>query len=404
MPLRRILQQDIVRMQATKPENTSLAAAYFKSRPMHNSTQIAASKIKRETGNIPVVGRGGPGVRPKHGAETIMIEPMPIEIDDTISAVEMDNYERATEMGKNQIIDEFTGEHYDMVRETMNALCCQAHRGKIDYMMKTESGLQRYVVEYGTDEEISAMQHSFSKSLSSVKYNEVVLYLSQLEQKIRKNGVGGPVEFIAASDVYSQLVELVTKQNAQFQISGDSVQIGKFKVLQDNDSYIDIVDGKKVVKSLCGSGEICARAVNAGQSMPFCKLDDSVQQNAVAFYTFSVERNDHRGTDIYSKSKPFPIVNIKGIVWGKFAPDSFAVTFTAGNNGTVTAKVDGKEIKSGGKVESGKTVVFTTAPSSSYTVDSWSGDNGSEVEKTADNTYSLVVDGAKTVSVSFKSA
>ncbi len=379
MPLRRILQQDIVRMQATKPENTSLAAAYFKSRPMHNSTQIAASKIKRETGNIPVVGRGGPGVRPKHGAETIMIEPMPIEIDDTISAVEMDNYERATEMGKNQIIDEFTGEHYDMVRETMNALCCQAHRGKIDYMMKTESGLQRYVVEYGTDEEISAMQHSFSKSLSSVKYNEVVLYLSQL-------------------------VDLVTKQNAQFQISGDSVQIGKFKVLQDNDSYIDIVDGKKVVKSLCGSGEICARAVNAGQSMPFCKLDDSVQQNAVAFYTFSVERNDHRGTDIYSKSKPFPIVNIKGIVWGKFAPDSFAVTFTAGNNGTVTAKVDGKAIKSGDKVESGKTVVFTTAPSSSYTVDSWSGDNGSEVEKTADNTYSLVVDGAKTVSVSFKSA
>ena len=176
MPLRRILQQDIVRMQATKPENTSLAAAYFKSRPMHNSTQIAASKIKRETGNIPVVGRGGPGVRPKHGAETIMIEPMPIEIDDTISAVEMDNYERATEMGKNQIIDEFTGEHYDMVRETMNALCCQAHRGKIDYMMKTESGLQRYVVEYGTDEEISAMQHSFSKSLSSVKYNEVVFH------------------------------------------------------------------------------------------------------------------------------------------------------------------------------------------------------------------------------------
>ena len=91
-------------------------------------------------------------------------------------------------------------------------------------------------------------------------------------------------------------------------------------------------------------------------------------------------------------------------MWGKFAPDSFAVTFTAGNNGTVSAKVDGKAIKSGDKVESGKTVVFTTAPSSSYTVDSWSGDNGSEVEKTADNTYSLVVDGAKTVSVSFKSA
>ena len=53
MALRKILQADIVRMQATKPENTSLAAAYFKNRPMHNSTHISASRIKAETGNIP---------------------------------------------------------------------------------------------------------------------------------------------------------------------------------------------------------------------------------------------------------------------------------------------------------------------------------------------------------------
>ena len=54
MALRVIKQEDIVRMQATKPENTSLAAAYFKQRPMHNSTHIAASKIAASSTNKPI--------------------------------------------------------------------------------------------------------------------------------------------------------------------------------------------------------------------------------------------------------------------------------------------------------------------------------------------------------------
>lgn len=324
MALRKILQADIVRMQATKPENTSLAASYFKNRPMHNSTHISASRIKAETGNIPVVGRGGPGVRPKHGAETMLIEPMPIEIDDTITAVEMDEYERSTDQGKNQIIDEWTGQHYDMVRNTMNALCCQAHKGKIDYMMKTESGLQRYVVEYGTAAEIAAMTKTLSVKLSAAKYADFVKILSEMASGIKKNGVGGPVEFIAASDVFGAMIDVVTsKANLNAGSIGDGwVMIGQFKVYQDNDSYIDVAaDGKKTAKSLCGDGEIVARAVNAGQSMPFCRLDDTVQQNAVAFYTFSVDRDDHRGTDIFSKSKPFPCINIRGITWVKFAAE-----------------------------------------------------------------------------------
>ncbi len=324
MALRKIVQADIVRMQATKPENTSLAAAYFKNRPMHNSTHISASRIKAETGNIPVVGRGGPGVRPKHGAETLLIEPMPIEIDDTISAAEMDEYERTTDQGKNQIIDEWTGQHYDMVRNTMNALCCQAHKGKIDYMMMTGSGLLRYVVEYGTAAEIAAMSKTLGVKLSAAKYSDFVKILSDMSKRIKGKGVGGPVEFIAASDVFGAMVDVVTaKPNLNAGSIGDGwVMIGQFKVYQDNDSYKDkAADGTEVAKSLCDDGEIVARAVNAGQSMPFLKLDDVVQQNAVPFYTFSVDRSDHRGTDIYSKSKPFPCVNIKGFAWVKFAAE-----------------------------------------------------------------------------------
>lgn len=407
MAIRKILQADIIRMQATKPENTSLAAAYFKQRPMHNSTHIAASKIKKETGNIPVVGRGGPGVRPKHGAETMLIEPMPIEIDDTISAVEMDEYNRATDMGKNQIIDEFTSEHYDIVRETMNALCCQAHRGKIDYMMKTESGPQRYVVEYGTAEEIAAMTENLPETLGNADYAYFTKLFAKMAQKLKTNGVGGPVEFIAAGNVFGHIIDLVTaKPNSRNTIGDGYVTVGQFKVYCDNDSYKDKVNGSFVTKSLCDDGEIVCRAVNAGQSMPFCKLDDTVQQNAVAFYTFTVERDDHRGEDIYSKSKPFPIVNIKGICWAKFAGNgtSHKVTFSAGQHGTLAAAIGEDAVTSGSLVAEGSTVVFTATPADGYKVKAWGGASKDSLVDAGTNAVSLVVDGKTNITVTFEAS
>lgn len=399
MPFKIITQKDIVRVVAQKPDNTSLAAAYFKSRPMHPSTMISATQIKKEIGNIPVVGRGGPGIRPKHGLDTRPIEPMPIEIDDVVTAKQMDEYDRADDMGKQQITDEYTSEHYDMVRETMNALCCQAHRGKIDYMMKTETGLVRYVVDYGT---VSTVQ--LGRLLSKLTVAQAIQDLSKLAQRPKQKGVGGPVEFVVASDVYSTYVELLTKANQQNMINDEYLLMGKFKVYEDNDSYIDIVNGTRVQKSLCNPGEICCRVINAGQSMPFCKLDDTVQQSTVAFYTFSKDRDDQRGTNIYSKSKPFPLVNVNGIVFGQYTLAKYAVTFSAGANGTLTAKVDDAVITSGTAVENGKVVIFTVTPGDGYVLDAWGGADAADIIANDDGTYALSVDEVKTLSVTFKAA
>ena len=49
-------------------------------------------------------------------------------------------------------------------------------------------------------------------------------------------------------------------------------------------------------------------------------------------------------------------------------------------------------------------MTFTTTPSNTYTVDAWGGTNGDEVVEAAENSYTLAVDGKKTVTVSFKSA
>lgn len=396
-----IRREDIERVVGAQPANTSNARNYFSRVVLKNSTHIAASELLREYGNVPVITRGDNGVVPKHGVKVSDIAPMPIEIDDKISAVHMDELERASSLGRNQIVDEYLSQHAEMVRETINALCCQAHKGKIDYMLKSISGKERYQVDYGAVKTIT-----FAKTLAAATLGDAVNYLNQLRSQVTRSGVGGPGEFIAAGDVYARFADLLTQAKQSDRINDGYLMIGAYKVLEDNDSYTDLDEGgNKVQKSLCGVGEICYRAANAGQRLVYLRLDDVVQREAVPLYAFTVKSDDQRGEKLYTKSKPFPLINVKGIAWGKFKEQTFAVNFSvSGANGTLTAQVNGSPITTGAEVAAGSTVVFTAAPSGSYQVDAWTGDSAGALTDLGGNQKSIVVSAAVTVSVSFKAA
>ena len=396
-----IRREDIERVVGAQPANTSNARNYFSRVVLKNSTHIAASELLREYGNVPVITRGDNGVVPKHGVKVSDIAPMPIEIDDKISAVHMDELERASSLGRNQIVDEYLSQHAEMVRETINALCCQAHKGKIDYMLKGISGKERYQVDYGAVKTIT-----FAKTLAAATLGDAVNYLNQLRSQVTRSGVGGPGEFIAAGDVYARFADLLTQAKQSDRINDGYLMIGAYKVLEDNDSYTDLDEGgNKVQKSLCGVGEICYRAANAGQRLVYLRLDDVVQREAVPLYAFTVKSDDQRGEKLYTKSKPFPLINVKGIAWGKFKEQTFAVNFSvSGANGTLTAQVNGSPITTGAEVAAGSTVVFTAAPSGSYQVDAWTGDSAGALTDLGGNQKSIVVSAAVTVSVSFKAA
>ncbi len=396
-----IRREDIERVVGAQPANASNARSYFSRVVLKNSTHIAAAELLREYGNVPVITRGDTGIVPKHGVKVSDIAPMPIEIDDKISAVHMDELERASDLGRNQIVDEYLSQHAEMVRETINALCCQAHKGKIDYMLKSISGKERYQVDYGTVKTIT-----FAKTLAAATLGDAVNYLNQLRSQVTRSGVGGPGEFIAASDVYARFADLLTQAKQSDRINDGYLMIGAYKVLEDNDSYTDLDEGgNKVQKSLCGVGEICYRAANAGQRLVYLRLDDVVQREAVPLYAFTVKSDDQRGEKLYTKSKPFPLINVKGIAWGKFEEQTFAVNFSvSGDNGTLTAQVNGSPITTGAEVAVGSTVVFTAAPSESYQVDAWTGESAGALTDLGGNQKSIVISAAVTVSVSFKAA
>ena len=84
-------------------------------------------------------------------------------------------------------------------------------------------------------------------------------------------------------------------------------------------------------------------------------------------------------------------------------PETFAVTFSAGEHGTLKAKADGvtETDKSPINVEKDKTVTFTAKPADGYEVKKWTV-NGTAVENTVSTTYSHKVTAKIEVKVLFK--
>ena len=310
-----IKPQDVERIIAANAPEESNAMNYFTNRPLKNSTHIMVAELEAEYGNVPVIKRGALGVRPESGMSAKVIEPMPIEIDDLFSAVEVDDYERATDQGKQQMIDERIANHLRVVRATTRALCAQAHRGSIDYMMQAGTALSRYVVDYGAIRGVE-----FGTDLANLTLANLIIYLNQLTGEIRDQGIGGPIEFITSIEVFQAIVTAASNQKAfPVSVGVAKINIAGFELLMDNDTWIDIDNtGAKTTKRMLEPLEILARATSAGQKLPYLRLDDVVMNQAVPFYAFTKVRTDQRGEDLYVKSKPFPLINRKGIVFGKF--------------------------------------------------------------------------------------
>jgi hypothetical protein len=81
-------------------------------------------------------------------------------------------------------------------------------------------------------------------------------------------------------------------------------------------------------------------------------------------------------------------------------PTTYAVTFSAGANGTVAATVDGTAITSGDAVEEGAEVVFTATPAENYRVKEWKKDNA--VVNGQATTCTVNIAAATTVTVEFE--
>jgi hypothetical protein len=82
--------------------------------------------------------------------------------------------------------------------------------------------------------------------------------------------------------------------------------------------------------------------------------------------------------------------------------NTFTVTFSPGENGSLAATVDNVNISSGGEVEAGKTVLFTATPNNGYRVKQWMVDDEVAVDHKTNTLTIENLASAKSVTVKFE--
>ena len=82
--------------------------------------------------------------------------------------------------------------------------------------------------------------------------------------------------------------------------------------------------------------------------------------------------------------------------------EKFAVTFSAGENGSLSATVDGAVINSGAEVEKGKTVTFTATAAQLYEVEKWTNGSADISEAGTNDVYNYTVTAKADIKVKFK--
>ena len=82
--------------------------------------------------------------------------------------------------------------------------------------------------------------------------------------------------------------------------------------------------------------------------------------------------------------------------------EKFAVTFSAGENGSLSATVDGAVISAGAEVEKGKTVTFTATAAQLYEVEKWTNSGADISEAGTNDVYNYTVTAKADIKVKFK--
>lgn len=82
--------------------------------------------------------------------------------------------------------------------------------------------------------------------------------------------------------------------------------------------------------------------------------------------------------------------------------EKFAVTFSAGENGSLSATVDGAVISAGAEVEKGKTVTFTATAAQLYEVEKWTNGSADISEAGTNDVYNYTVTAKADIKVKFK--
>ena len=270
-----------------------------------------------------------------------------------------------------------------------------------DVTLDSEAAIKEARSEY---EKLTPTQKKLVKNIDVLKAAEAKLEELQNQSKYEF----GSAKTVLMPGTYNLPITMMNSGNITSpSMAGDCVKGGSIEVTESGEAFINVKLGSKDMGAMTGwatdwkiyneykvggettPAEIVSKDSNDNVTEIRFKLSDN---NWDGVYCNLVVMVDGMGQlmnpDAYLKLDFAKAGNVPEV-------KSYPVNFSASSNGSITASVDGKEIKTGDMVESGKKVSFTAVPDEGFEVESWDG------VKASGNSATAEVEGELNVKVNF---
>ncbi len=298
--------KDYIQSSPYRP-NVIVKDLYSRDADTYDSPVYPYAEVKEVTGNVPLVLRGGQPVNVAgDNTKYNFIEVQPIDISETLNAVELVNMKALGDVAVERIVRQKVQKFHKIVLDTVGALAAQTLSGKISYQIKMQSGLDLYEVNYGTVADLSPS--TLPANLKDL-YNLFV----DMEGKLQENGYGQEVIIYAGKQAYGKILEIAfsyTGKTIKVEEKDGGIYIGNYFIkpitvgYKDKDgNFVRAVPDKKI-KMIDKSAPFRLR---------YLSIDD-LRANLKAMPLFVAQKLEGKAIELEGQSKPLPIPVTDAIV------------------------------------------------------------------------------------------
>lgn len=304
------------------PVETTIMDSYFKSRPSHPMSIIGLQEVCDVVQTVPVVRRdGNPVSLGTEKAEMNFIAPLPIKVKVNVSASDLNDLR--TLFGNTQAVEAWRNRKVEQmrnaIRNTTEGMCSVVlATGALTWPIWLDGGVkENYSVDYG-----DILSYTSETLLSgSSKLSDIYALLRKMEEKIKKSGIGGNVEFLAGSDVVAILLDIVEAHTStaegspyKLELGKGYIQVGSYVIKFMDEVYPDPnnIQGEWINK-IPAKALFCV-STNAIGSVWYCAIDSiSANNAAMPLHIVPVKKDDDSGITLIANAKPLPARSSKGV-------------------------------------------------------------------------------------------
>ncbi len=310
--------QAIVKTLEKLPElKTPVMDLLFTDRRNHPSTMVGKDDLGLPSGNLPIVRRDAQSVPITSPDSSFdFFEPQPVKPSVFVPNSTINDFVHLAAVDKETFVQNKIDTLRRGCRATAEALCIQALTGKITYpLYQGGQPAGTYTVDYGTIGDLSA-KVTKKYDAAGVKVSDIVKGIPEILAGLKARGVdANDVLFLVGYDVYAALCDIVGAQtNSSLMGLGlDGISIGggiKFTLL--NATYTNLKTKAEVPVIPAKHMLIVDR--QSGSKLLYAALDSmDAGLQAMPFFVSEDMSRDPPGIKLLGESKPFPIVNVRGI-------------------------------------------------------------------------------------------